>query len=96
MGAPIKYGKVTTAQVISATVLATTEEKIYESQPIDKVITLTESLYVKTDNDAIGIFLAMHDDMKAGKIDNIGVQCIRHRGNGKLRVEKTWTVKHLP
>lgn len=93
----LKYGKVVTAERLGPTLLMTVEEKIQAAQHVDKVITLTESVQVDKESDIIAHFLRMCDDMKDGKIDNIGLQCIRHRGNGTtLRIEKTWTVKHLP
>lgn len=73
--------------------ITTATESVYANfETVKQVTTYYESVRIAEDKDILAIFLKMLDDQKAGKIDQIGIQCLRNKETNTLRVEKTWTI----
>ena len=70
------------------------KEKVYANyETVKEVHAFHETVRVTDDKEILAIFLKLLDDQAAGKIDQIGLQCIRNQDNGSIRVEKTWVVQ---
>lgn len=76
--------------------LVTVEEQVIANwETVKRVTVYTEVVRVKNDKEILTEFLKLLDRRKAGEVDLIGLQCLRDRNNGSLRVEKSWTVPDL-
>jgi hypothetical protein len=90
----MRYGK--TVSVSRDGEIVTVEEQVFANWSTVKKVTLyTEVVRVKDDKEILTEFLKLLDRRRAGEVDLIGIQCIRDKANGSLRIEKSWTVSDL-
>jgi hypothetical protein len=85
----MKYGKQVT-MTTDGNILTLTEQVFANFAPVKQTVINHESVHVENSKDILAIFLKMLDDQEAGKMDNIGIQCIRNKDTGALRIEKSW------
>jgi hypothetical protein len=73
----------------------TKEEKYYNWSTVQKITKMSESVRIKSIEQAHAEFLKLMDKYKQGEVLDFGIECITSK-NGQLdRVEKTWTVVDL-
>lgn len=91
---PIRYGK--RLIVTQRGAITTTREEVYANfNTVKEIEICSETVQVKTDQDILAEFLKLMDRKKAGEIDLIGLQLLRDKNTGNMRVELSWAVPEL-
>lgn len=94
MKTPIRFGRALTVE--SNGQVSTMQEEVYANfGTVKRVTLLTETLHVKDDKEILAEFLKLLDRQKTGEIDLIGLQCLRDRTTGRMRIEKSWVIPDL-
>jgi hypothetical protein len=76
--------------------LTRSEEKVFVEYETKKQITLyTETVKIKDDKDMLAEWLKLLDRYRNNEIDLPGIQLLRDKHTGSLRLEKTWTPTDL-
>jgi hypothetical protein len=67
------------------------ETVYYDSEPRKQTTILTETVKLRNPKDFLTECLELDRRFQQGEIDLPGIQLLRNKHNGDLRVEKTWT-----
>lgn len=91
----MKYGKQVVMAVIGDNIIEQSEEQFVNWGTVRKLVRNTETIKVRSTDEALAEFLKLMDLHKSGEARDIGIHCKVDGENNFMLVEKTWVVQDV-
>lgn len=91
----MRYGKQVSMGLVSGAIIEVKEEQFVNWGTVRRLVRNTETIKVKSTDEALAEFLRLMDMHKSGEARDIGIHCKVDADNNFMLVEKTWVVQDL-